>query len=143
MSDATSDTKYFDLHANGIGYLGRIRKVSPKRGQPFLACSINAFRGEAGSVEYVKFDVKCTGKHTAQIVGLLAPMVEAKKPVIVGFRIGDFYPDKYTIANGPKAGQEVISLKGRLLKIAFAKCDGQSIDLSAFAEAAPPDKAAA
>jgi hypothetical protein len=143
MSDATADTKYFDLHANGIGYLGRIREVKPKRGQPFLACSINAFRGEAGSVEYVKFDVKCTGKHTADIVRLLAPMVEARKPVVVGFRIGDFFPDKYTITNGPKAGQEVIALKGRLLKIPFAKCEGQIVDLSAFAEAPPPAQAAA
>ena len=141
---ASCESKYFDLHVNGIGYLGRIREVKPKRGEAFLACSINAFRGAAGSVEYTKLDVKCTGKHTAEIVRLLEPMVEAKKPVIVGFRVSDIYPDSYVATKGTRQGEMVIELKGRLLKISFAKCDGQNVDISQFLEppAASPAQAA-
>lgn len=142
MSNASAaETKYFDLHVNGIGYLGRIREVNPKRGRgtSFVACSINAFRGEAGAVEYTKFDVKCTGRNTADIVRLLEPMVNAKKPVIVGFRIADIYPDSYVAKGGTREGEMIIELKGRLLKIAYAKCDGQPVDLSQFAD--PPAQA--
>jgi hypothetical protein len=132
---AAEETKYFDLHVNGLGYLGRIREVKPKRGAPFVACSINAFRGQAGAVEYTKFDVKCTGRNTAEIVRLLEPMVKDKKRVIVGFRVADIYPDSY-VAKGTREGEMIIELKGRLLKVSFAKCEGQSVDLSQFAD--PP-----
>lgn len=130
------ETKYFDLHVNGIGYLGRVREVKPKRGAPFMACSINAFRGQAGAVEYTKFDVKCTGRNTAEIVRLLEPMINAKKRVIVGFRVADIYPDSYVAKGGAREGEMIIELKGRLLKISFAKCDGEPVDLSQFAD--PP-----
>ena len=28
-------TKYFDLHTTGLGYLNRIRQVTPRDGKPF------------------------------------------------------------------------------------------------------------
>ena len=31
----STNEKYFDLHTQGIGYLNRIREVTPKRGLPF------------------------------------------------------------------------------------------------------------
>lgn len=35
---------YFNLHAEGCGYLNRVRTVTPEKGSPYLACTI---RGEA------------------------------------------------------------------------------------------------
>ena len=136
---AVEEVKYFDFIGYGLGYLGRVRvvKLEHKRGASFVACSINALRGEASAVEYTKFDLICTGRDTEKIVLLLKPMIDAKKRVIVGFRVGDFYADKpYTLTKGPREGETVTDLKGRLLKISFAKCDGEPVDLSQFAD--PP-----
>ena len=46
-----------------------------------------------------------------------------KKPVVIGFRIGDIYPELFTYERGEKAGQQGVAIKGRLLKIGFAKVD--------------------
>ena len=35
MSDQ-DPTKYFDLYTNGLGYLNRVREVTPKAGSPCL-----------------------------------------------------------------------------------------------------------
>ena len=43
---------YFNLHISGLGYLNRIREVTPKKGDPFLCCDIAALRGEAGNAEH-------------------------------------------------------------------------------------------
>jgi len=45
----TSETKYFDLHTTGIGYLNRLREVTPRKGKPFMAVTVAALKGATGS----------------------------------------------------------------------------------------------
>ena len=120
---------FFDLHVNGVGYLNRIREVKPRKGQPFLACSVSAMRGDPSDVEYTRFDLRVTGGEARRIVAMLKPDVDGKKPVVIGFRIGDIYPELFTYERGEKAGQPGVAIKGRLLKIGFAKVDGQAVTL--------------
>ncbi len=47
-----NDTHYFNLYTSGLGYLNRIREVTPKKGEPFLCCDIAALRGEASNAEH-------------------------------------------------------------------------------------------
>ncbi|WP_161798131.1 DUF3577 domain-containing protein [Pseudomonas amygdali] len=42
MSNSTNESKYFDLHTTGIGYLNRIREVKPRKGNPFMAVTVAA-----------------------------------------------------------------------------------------------------
>lgn len=130
----TDEKGYFDLHVQGIGYLNRIREVKPRKGQPFLACSISAMRGDPMDVEHTKFDVRVTGAEARRIVAMLKPEVEARKAIIVGFKLGDIYPEVFTYGHGEKAGQQGVVIKGRLLKIGFAKVDGKSYPLPASEE---------
>jgi hypothetical protein len=123
------ETQYFDLHVEGVGYLNRVRKVMPKKGQEFLACTIAAMRGAMGQVEYTKFDCRVSGAEAKRIVQLLEPEVSAKKQVIIGFKLSDPYPEVFTFEKGERQGQQGLSIKGRLLKLKFAKVDGQSIPL--------------
>ena len=128
-STPSGEKAFFDLHVNGVGYLNRIREVKPRKGQPFLACSISAMRGDPSEVEYTKFDLRVTGGEARRIVAMLKPEVDGKKPVVIGFRIGDIYPELFTYERGEKAGQQGVAIKGRLLKIGFAKVDGQAVTL--------------
>ena len=120
---------FFDLHVEGVGYLNRVRTVRPKKGQEFLACTISAMRGAAGQVEYTKFDCRVSGAEAKQMVQLLDPEVAAKKSVIVGFKLGDIYPEVFTYEKGERKGQQGVSVKGRLLKVKFAKVEGQAVAL--------------
>lgn len=134
LSQSTTGTPagekaFFDLHVNGVGYLNRIREVKPRKGQPFMACSISAMRGDPNDVEYTKFDLRVTGGEAKRIVAMLKPEVDGKKPVVIGFRIGDIYPELFTYERGEKVGQQGVAIKGRLLKIGFAKVDGQAVTL--------------
>jgi len=129
MMSNQGEGSFFDLHVEGVGYLNRVRKVEPKGGRPFLACSIAAMRGAAGRVEYTKFDCRVSGTDAIQIVQLLESEVTAKKQVIIGFKLSDPYPEAFTFEKGERKGQQGMSIKGRLLKVKFVKVEGQSIPL--------------
>ena len=118
-------TKYFDLHTSGIGYLNRIREVTPKAGNPFLSVTLAALRGSVDNVQYTHFECRVSGKQAQQIVHQLKPAVEGKLKVLIGFTLSDLYAETFIFKHGDLAGETGISLKTRLLRIAWAKVDGQ------------------
>ena len=124
-----SSPSFFNLHVEGVGYLNRVRTVKPKKGQEFLACTIAALRGSDSAVSYTKFDCRVSGADAQQVVKRLESDVTADKTVIIGFRIGDLYPELFTFEKGERQGQPGVSLKGRLLRIKFAKVNGEHVDV--------------
>ena len=119
------NTKYFDLHTQGLGYLNRIRDVTPKEGTPFLSVTLAALRGSVDNVQYTRFECRVSGKKAQELVRQLKPTVEGSSKVLVGFTLSDLHAETFTFKNGDKAGETGISLKTRLLRIAWAKVDGQ------------------
>ena len=123
---STNETKqYFDLHTTGIGYLNRVREVTPKEGEPFLSITIAALRGSVDNAQYTHFECRVSGKQAQEIVRQLKPAVEGNLKVLIGFTLSDLFAESFTFKNGDKAGETGISLKSRLLRIAWAKVDGQ------------------
>ena len=118
-------TKYFDLHTSGMGYLNRIREVTPKEGNPFLSVTIAALRGSVENVQYTHFECRVSGRQAQEVVRQVQPAVEGKSKVLIGFTLSDLYAETFTFKSGEKAGETGISLKARLLRIAWAKVDGQ------------------
>jgi len=125
---------FFNLHVEGVGYLNRVRTVRPKKGQAFVACTVSAMRGSVDDIGYTKFDCRVSGTDAQQIVRMLEPEVAADKPVIIGFRIADIYPETFTYEKGERKGETGVCIKGRLLRIKFAKVNGQSVELPAATE---------
>ncbi|UQI28525.1 STY4534 family ICE replication protein [Pseudomonas bijieensis] len=124
MSNVLSETKYFDLHVTGLGYLNRIREVKLKKGESFLACDIAALNGPTDCAEYRRFDVRVTGEDAQHIVRRLAKVVELERKVLVGFRLGDPWVDTFTYSKGINQGQTGVSFKARLLLLNWVKVDG-------------------
>ncbi len=118
-------TKYFDLHTNGIGYLNRVREVTPEGGSPFLSVSIAALRGSADDVQHTYFECPVSGKKAQEIVRKLKPAVEGKLKVLIGFTLSDLYPESFTYKNGDKAGETGVNVKARLLRLSWANVDGE------------------
>lgn len=121
---------YFDLHATGIGYLRRARSVTPDNGSTYLAVTIAALRGRRDRHQYTYFDCTVSGRQAQTIIRCLMPPIEAGKPVLVRFKIGDVYPELFIYRVGPRQGEPGTSIKARLLKIEFAMVDGVALDLS-------------
>jgi predicted Zn-dependent protease len=117
--------KYFDLHTNGIGYLNRVREVTPKEGTPFLSVTIAALRGSVDNVHYTHFECRVSGRQAQQVVRQVKPAVEGKLKVLIGFTLSDLYAETFTFKSGDKAGETGVSLKARLLRVSWAKVDGQ------------------
>ncbi|MBK8768499.1 MAG: DUF3577 domain-containing protein [Burkholderiaceae bacterium] len=86
-------------------------------------------------VSYTKFDCRVSGADAQAIVSALENDVAADKAVIIGFRIADIYPEMFTFEKGDRKGQPGVSIKGRLLRIKFAKVNGESIDVPQLARA--------
>ena len=123
---STNETKqYFDLHTTGIGYLNRVREVTPKEGSPFLSVTIAALWGSVDNAQYTHFECRVSGKKAQELVRQLKPAVEGNLKVLIGFTLSDLYAESFTFKNGDKAGETGISLKARLLRLAWAKVDGQ------------------
>lgn len=123
---AGNGVKYFDLHTTGVGYLNRAREVTLKKGS-FLAVDVSALRGSADAVEYTRFDCRVSGEEAQAVVRKLQPDIDAKKKVIVGFKLGDQYAEPFVYESGEKKGQTGVSLKARLLFIQWAKVDGVTV----------------
>ncbi len=118
-------TKYFDLHTTGIGYLSRVREVTPEEGTPFLGVTISALRGSVGNVQYTHFECSVSGRKAQETVRELRSAVEGKLKVLIGFTLSNLHAESFTFRNGDRAGQPGVNLKARLLRISYAKVDGQ------------------
>ena len=130
MQNQAQAKAFFDLHTEGVGYLDRIRLVKPKKGEAFMACTVAAMRGDSDDVNYTKFDCRVSGAEAKKWIDYLAPAVaDDKKKVIVGFKIGDIYAEQFTYENGERRGQTGVTIKGRLLKVKFAKVNGEPVTL--------------
>lgn len=133
----TNESKFFDLHTTGIGYLNRIREVKPRgKGKPFVAVAVAALRGSSDEVEYSYIDCNVVGSEAEKLIRRCQEAVEAGKKVLVSFRIGDIWADAFTYEKGDKKGQPGASLKGRLLFIGWIKVDAETVY-----EAKPKDSA--
>ena len=119
------DSKYFDLYTTGLGYLNRVREVTPSEGASFWSVTIAALRGSIDDAHYTYFECRVSGKQAQKLVQQLKPAVEGKLKVLVGFTLSDLFGEAYTYKNGDKAGETGVSLKARLLRIGWAKVDGQ------------------
>ena len=126
-TSAAAEATYFDLHTQGLGYLNRIREVTPSRGNAFLACTIAALNGPTEAPEYRYFDVIVYGAEAQQLVNRYASAVDQGHNVLLGFRLGDLWTDLFRYSRGDKAGKTGVSLKARLLFISWIKINGELV----------------
>jgi len=125
--NSNENSKYFDLHTTGIGYLNRVREVTPKEGSPFLAVTIAAIHGSVTNVQHTYFECGVYGDEAKRIVRELMPAVEDESKVLIGFTLSNLKADAFTFTQGEKAGQPGVNLKARLIKVAWAKVNGERI----------------
>jgi hypothetical protein len=121
---ASSEKSFFDLHITGLGYVNRIREVTPRKGDPFLACDIVALNGPSDAPEYRRFDVRVSGSEAKHLIRRCEEAVKAERKVLIGFRLGDLWTDIFTYSKGKNAGKPGVSLKARLLFVSWIKLDG-------------------
>lgn len=139
VNPPATEAEYFNLHASGCGYLSRVRWVDPQQkrggraGDKFLACAINALRGDVSSPSYTYFDLRVSGDEAARVVEELKQAVDENRKVFVAFKLGDFFAEKYERpvldAQGHKTDKKEtkVLIKGRLLLVTHAKVDGEVV----------------
>lgn len=127
-----TQNQYFNLTADGIGFLNRPRTVTAKKGHPYYAATIQASRGDSG--DKTRFDVRIVGGHAKELFeqllqefpNLQATQLKDRPTVIVGFRVGDLQPIKFETEDR-KTGEkiETLSIDAQLLKFKFIKVNGE------------------
>ncbi|WP_321943691.1 DUF3577 domain-containing protein [Paraburkholderia tropica] len=132
MTSQANDSGFFNLHTSGLGYLSRVREVTPqsrgRKADPFLACSIAALHGNANEPGYTYFDVRVVGEEAIALIEDLADAAnDPDRKVLIVFNVGDIYADPFLYEKGQRKGQPGASIKGRLLKIRWAKVDGEVV----------------
>ena len=127
--NSNENAKYFDLHTTGIGYLNRVRQVTSNEGSPFTSVTIAALRGSIDKVQYTHFECVVSARQARVIVRQLEAAVADHAKVLIGFKVSDLTAESFTFKNGDKAGETGVSLKARLIKISWAKIDGQPVSI--------------
>ena len=119
--------KYFNLHTSGLGYLSRIRHVDVKRGDSFLACDINALHGRSDGVEYTRFDCRVSGHEAITQIARCLDLYnqDSQVKILLGFCLGDLYSETFVYQHGERQGQTGVSLKARLIRVDWAKVNGE------------------
>ena len=123
--DSTTDGErsFFDLHTRGIGYLSRYRLVTPKGGgKAYAAVNVAAMEGPKSEPSFSYFDAIIAGEVAGQLCKELEQAINDRETkVLVGFTVGGVNPEIYQVAKGPNQGENRVSLKTRLLRIAFVR----------------------
>lgn len=133
------EKQYFDLTTSGIGYLNRARTVTPKKGNPYPAVSISALHGNVDEPNYTYFDARVVGEAAIEFIKQHeAAINDRDSKVLVRFNVGDAVPTSYVVEQGEHKGTERHLIKGRLLKITWAKINGEIIDLGTEGETDVP-----
>ena len=128
---------YYNLTAEGIGFLNRPRTVQGKHkgSQPYFACTIQASRGDAGDKS--RFDLRDVGGRAKEIFAqlldefpeLLQKDYRKMPTVVVGFRAGDIQPSSFESTRKGVDGEfekiRTETIDGRLLKFKFIKVNGE------------------
>lgn len=146
--------EFFNLHANGIGYLSRVRWVTPsgrgRKAEPFLACAISALRGATDSPDYTYFDLRVSSAEAIELIDGLQKEVNENRKVLISFRIADLYAHSYERdvrdQSGRPTGQKELAglIKGRLILINSIKVDDQLVYKRAEStDGAPPEQGGA
>ncbi len=120
-----NDEKYFDLQTTGVGYLRKVEDVKPDEGSPYVEVTIAALRGRTGQIQYTHFECSVVGSKAQATINELRSAVEGDLKVLVGFTISNLHLELGTYQGGERDGQIKARLKGRLLRISYAKVDGQ------------------
>ena len=126
---SNQEAKYFDLLITGLGYLGRVREVTPQEGNPFLSVALAALRGSAEDARYTHFECRVVGKQARAVVAGLQAAVARERKVLVGFTLSDLRPETFTYKKGERAGKTGFALKARLLLVSWAKIDGEPVEI--------------
>ncbi|PZP65469.1 MAG: hypothetical protein DI604_24175 [Delftia acidovorans] len=126
MQASNGQREYFNLHTNGVGYLSRVRWITPqgrgRKSEPFLACAISALRGSSDSSDTTYFDLRVSGAEAISLIDSMKQSVDERRKVTMTFRIADTYPHVYERdvrdqqTGRPTGKKEMAALiKGRLI----------------------------
>ena len=127
MQNQNNETKYFDLHTTGIGYINRFRQVKPKQGNSFYSCTIGALRGNTDNSQYTYFDVKIVNEEALNVLLNYVDEDDKDTKVLAGFKLGDIYPETFVYSKGEKKGETGVMLKGRLIKLSWLKVNDEMV----------------
>jgi hypothetical protein len=128
---------YFDLTADGVGFMNRPRVVQGKRGSGhvYFSCTIQALHGDAD--EKARFDVRIVGGKAKELFAklleefpdLLSSDYKRRPTVFIGFRVGDLHPVVFETNSKNDKNEPVKvntpSIDARLLKFKFIKVNRQ------------------
>ncbi|WP_447883162.1 STY4534 family ICE replication protein [Serratia fonticola] len=133
-TSTTTQTGFFNLHINGLGYLNNIREIEGRNSGSMLCCTLNALSGSTEKPEYTRFDIVVTGKEAKDLVKRCRKAVAENKKVLVGFRLSNLTHEIFTLTKGEHAGEQRVSLKARLIKVDWVKIGTEMVHKSEKAE---------
>lgn len=145
-----NQTKYYNLHINGVGFLNRVRMIEPKKGQPYMAVDVTLqegayTKGNYDEVNETRLSCRVSGTIAQQIltdnvlndsdVVTNAKDFRQNSTIRAVVKLAGLKEEEFTYSEGhPKAGSIGHSLRSRVLTISHLYIDGNEVDLTGYGE---------
>lgn len=127
-----------ELITRGIGYLSRVKDVTPKASDAFLTCTVAALAGPVDEPDYRYFDSVVTVPEAEHLVRRCVQAIEKERKVLIAFRLNDMKIDPYIRTKGEHAGEPAASLESTLVHVGLIKVDGTQVYPTSQAQAEVP-----
>ena len=119
----------------GLGFINRIKEVTPKSGDSYLACDVALLQGVGDNVDRVYLQCTVRGRNAIDIIRThftnAQGVVESPEntPVVAAMKLGGIKPELFVYQKGDKKGQNGIALRSVLLNITWLKVGGTVVNL--------------
>ncbi|MYH91795.1 MAG: DUF3577 domain-containing protein, partial [Gammaproteobacteria bacterium] len=127
MSNTNQDDRVKNVITTGFGFINRIRQITPKSGQPYIACNVALMHGVGDNVDHVRIDCTVRGQKALDVVRrhFTSPQGEVKCPenttVMASMTLGGLTPYTFEYTKGEKAGKTGVGIRSTLLGIKWLK----------------------
>lgn len=130
----TKSDRVVNVILSGIGFMNRIREVTPPNGAPYLACEMNLQHGVGKNTEDVRLNCNVKGSRANQIIrkhftDASGTVTTPKAPVKATVTCGGLKADTFVYKQGRRKGETGVSLRSSLLTIQWLKIGNEIVEL--------------
>ena len=128
MTTPAPNANFYNLQSTnirGVAQVKQIRHVTPRRGNPFTACTLMALLGPSKQPRHRYFDCEVTGKVAAQEILKCKEACDAGRKIMIAFELGNAELRPFTYRNGDRKDEVGFTEKVDLVVIDWLTLDDE------------------
>lgn len=128
MTNPALNADFYNLQStniSGVAQIKQIRQVTPKRGKPFIACTLMALLGPSKQPRHRYYDCEVIDNVAEQEILKCKEACDAGRKIMVGFELGTAELKPFKYRNGDRKDEVGFTEKVNLVAIDWLTIDDE------------------